>query len=1249
MRSLKSGILFSIDDFNDPSILIDGKLNVIDANSKALKFLGSKKNDNKKISITKLFDGGISKNITELIVKLKKGESKKFNRSVKVTGMKDGLVFSIRCIEKNKLFLMILNQIPLEKSKVSNKKVDAGYFQSIIESSDDAIVGKSLEGKILSWNDGAERLFGYKKDEVLGRSVKFLFPEEKFEEYNWLQQKIKKGDALRNFETLRLKKDNKLIYVSLTLSPMFDNYGKVSGSSAILRDITIRKEIERELRESEERFRSIAENLNEVFYIRSSKLKGYPFLYVSPAFEKIFGVPAQSLYDSPDSILKIILSDYLPDVKAALKQQRAGKATRVEYCIREKDGGIKWIKDSVFPIYNGNKVLDKMIGFAADITESKAVEEKLRETLDRERKINYKAKITQEQLSFLTEATSILNSSLNYEDALKNLAKIITPKLADWFSVDLLDKEGNVQHLIISNCDPVMTLRGIEFQKKYPFDSKKNMGVLNVIATGKPEIYPKVTDKMLETFVPDTEQLKLIKELNIQSAMIIPLITRNEVLGTLTFVSSDPKRRYAKNDLTFAENLTQRAAIAIDNAHLYNEAKQLNERLEQRVKQRTAQLESINVELQNEISERKKVEEVLRVQAQIISQIHDSVISTDLEGYITSWNNGAEKTFGYTAEELLGQHISVLYPEGQEEILRNEVIDPLRKKGEHEAEVQLCRKSGEKFYALLSLSLLKDLKGNVTGMIGYTMDITAKKLAEYHLKKAHEELEHKIQERTSDLIKTNQALEEEILERRKAEFALRERDQRLRASLEASGTGTFRWDIKTGSVELDDNLTKLFGLPAGKTMTNVNDFIASIHKDDKDSIERAIDKSAILGEDFDMEFRVVWHDGSVHWLLDKGKTFFDEDGKPIYMTGACVDITEMKTAEQERAKLLGEIEKQRKRIDNIISSVPGVVWETIGDPISPYQKVNFVNDYVERLLGYGKHEWLTTPNFWMKIIHKEDLEKAREEATKFFNTGEGGMSQYRWISNTGKEVWVETQSVVIFNFDGKPVGMRSVSIDITERKRAQKLIENSLREKEILLKEIHHRVKNNLQILSSLLNLQSNYLRDKQALEVFKESQNRIKSMALVHEKLYQSSDFLKIDFPGYVKDLLANLFRSYRTSNGTVKLNVNIENFILSIDDAISLGLIINELVSNSLKYAFPNDKSGSITVSLKKSDTDQVELLVEDNGVGLPEGFKIEEAPSLGMQLVSTLTEQLEGKLCVNGNNGVSSKIIFVPTAED
>ena len=149
MRSLKSGILFSIDDFNDPSILIDGKLNVIDANSKALKFLGSKKNDNKKISITKLFDGGISKNITELIVKLKKGESKKFNRSVKVTGMKDGLVFSIRCIEKNKLFLMILNQIPLEKSKVSNKKVDAGYFQSIIESGRSIVYDLSLHYSVI--------------------------------------------------------------------------------------------------------------------------------------------------------------------------------------------------------------------------------------------------------------------------------------------------------------------------------------------------------------------------------------------------------------------------------------------------------------------------------------------------------------------------------------------------------------------------------------------------------------------------------------------------------------------------------------------------------------------------------------------------------------------------------------------------------------------------------------------------------------------------------------------------------------------------------------------------------------------------------------------------------------------------------------------------------------------------------------------------------------------------------------------
>jgi two-component sensor histidine kinase len=212
-----------------------------------------------------------------------------------------------------------------------------------------------------------------------------------------------------------------------------------------------------------------------------------------------------------------------------------------------------------------------------------------------------------------------------------------------------------------------------------------------------------------------------------------------------------------------------------------------------------------------------------------------------------------------------------------------------------------------------------------------------------------------------------------------------------------------------------------------------------------------------------------------------------------------------------------------------------------------------------------------------------------------------------------------------------------------ERKRAEEQVKASLAEKEVLLKEIHHRVKNNLQVISSLLKLQSQHLDDKQAEEIFKECQNRVKSMALVHEKLYQSRDLAKIDFAEYVHNLVAHVFRSYPTSLGNVGLKVNVDTISFSIDLAIPLGLLINELVSNCLKHAFPDERKGEIRVDLHLDGRDGYVLTVSDNGVGFPEGVDFQKTETLGLQLVNTLAGQLGGAVEVLRNGGTEFRITF------
>ncbi len=201
-----------------------------------------------------------------------------------------------------------------------------------------------------------------------------------------------------------------------------------------------------------------------------------------------------------------------------------------------------------------------------------------------------------------------------------------------------------------------------------------------------------------------------------------------------------------------------------------------------------------------------------------------------------------------------------------------------------------------------------------------------------------------------------------------------------------------------------------------------------------------------------------------------------------------------------------------------------------------------------------------------------------------------------------------------------------------------------LHEKEVLLKEIHHRVKNNLQVISSLFNIQSGYIKDKeQAIRVFEESLNRIRSMAIIHEKLYKTREISKINFSEYLNDLTANIFRSYSSISSGIRVKIKADDILLNIDIAIPLGLIVNELVSNSIKYAFPDKGRGEIMIELRSDKEGSLFLVVGDNGIGLPEGLDIGNTESLGLQLVKTLVRQLKGTIDVNIKMGTEFKIRF------
>jgi len=227
--------------------------------------------------------------------------------------------------------------------------------------------------------------------------------------------------------------------------------------------------------------------------------------------------------------------------------------------------------------------------------------------------------------------------------------------------------------------------------------------------------------------------------------------------------------------------------------------------------------------------------------------------------------------------------------------------------------------------------------------------------------------------------------------------------------------------------------------------------------------------------------------------------------------------------------------------------------------------------------------------------------------------------------------------------DGGVVAVYAIYRDITERKRSEEKIKAALREREVMLREIHHRVKNNMQIISSLLRLQSRQIKNKKILDIFNVGQNRIRSMALIHESLYQSKDLSKINFADYIKRLTTHLFSMYRVGLERIQLNVTVGEVFLDINRAIPCGLIVNELVSNSLKHAFPNGQEGEIVVRMDGNDRGKISLVVKDNGIGFPEDLDFQRTETLGMQLVTDLVAQIEGKIEISKKKGTEVKIVF------
>jgi PAS domain S-box-containing protein len=345
----------------------------------------------------------------------------------------------------------------------------------------------------------------------------------------------------------------------------------------------------------------------------------------------------------------------------------------------------------------------------------------------------------------------------------------------------------------------------------------------------------------------------------------------------------------------------------------------------------------------------------------------------------------------------------------------------------------------------------------------------------------------------------------QFLERKHAEEALREGEERLRIALQAGQMGTWEWDITTGQVTWSETLEAIHGIAPGTFPGTYEAYCSDIHPEDRDRVTDTIAKTLAEGSDHCITYRIVLPDDRVRWVEGRGRLFVDDDemGRPVRMSGVCMDITDRK--------------------------------------------------------------------------HAEDQLKA------------------------------------------------------------------SLREKEVLLREVHHRVKNNLQVISSLLSLQAGFIEDPKGQAMFADCRYRIHSMALIHQSLYQSESMAQIDFGAYLHALARDLFRAYAIDGERIRLAASVDNIPLTIDTAVPCALLAHELVSNCLKHAFPHGQAGHIWVMFRRQPDGKLQLQVRDNGVGLPDAVTPDTVESFGLQLVDILREQLRATLELQRRPGTTVTITF------
>ena len=595
-----------------------------------------------------------------------------------------------------------------------------------------------------------------------------------------------------------------------------------------------------------------------------------------------------------------------------------------------------------------------------------------------------------------------------------------------------------------------------------------------------------------------------------------------------------------------------------------------------------------------DITERKNAERELReseaLNSSILKSALDCIITIDEEGRILEFNPAAERVFGYARSDVLGVELSeTIIPPGYREAhkrgmqhyLRTGVGPVLGKR----IEITALRSDGSEFPVELALTATA---------------IGGKQIFTAHLR--------------------------DITERRKTEKMLADVLDELK-------------DVK---VAMDEHSIVAIADAAGK-ITYMNDKFCAISKYSREELigqDHRIINSGFHPKEFIRDLwktiasGKVWKgaiknrakDGSFYWVDTTIAPFLTPDGKPYQYVAIRTDITANKLAEE--------------RLDLATRAESAGVWDW--DIINNHR---VWDEQMHRLYGVEPGEIIDVQEVWKSRLHPDDRERISGEVQMALQGEKDFDTEFRVVWPDGSTRHIKARGLVQRNHLGKAIRMTGTNSDVTAERKVEQLVKAQLAEKQTLLQEIHHRVKNNLQVISGLLSFQQQRATEPEVVAQFQQSRNRVAAIALVHERLYQSTNLNEIDFGDYVRDLTGHIQQSFGADAAKVQIVVTGGGFSVDVDQAVPCALILNELVSNAMKHAFPGERRGTIRVELSEDAAKGIlTMCVSDDGAGLPVEADRGNLDSLGLRLVHRLADQLEGKVeILNTPEGASFQLTF------